>query len=70
MIVVNLIDSVVTLLDLADENLGCSALIFTLDRTSNNLGVVLHSIMYVGGTVVTKPRYKLDSGIVLVQLDI
>jgi hypothetical protein len=63
-------ESVVALLDLADEHLGCSALVIALDKSSPALGELLHSLMYVGGTVVSKPPFKLDSGFVLVGIEI
>ena len=62
--------SIVALLDLADESLGCSSLIIVLERSSPNLGVLLHSLMYVGGTVVTKPPYQVDPAFVLVGLQV
>jgi hypothetical protein len=62
--------SIVALLDLADETLGCSALVIALERSSSALGDLLHSLMYVGGTVVTKPPFKVDSAYVLVGMEI
>jgi len=58
------------LLDLADERLGCHCLIIVLERSSPDLGNVLHSLMYVGGAVVTKPLYDVDPAFVLVGLEI
>jgi len=63
-------ESVVALLDLADEQLECSALIIILERSSPSLGDILHSLMYVGGTVVTHPPFYVDSAYVLVGLEI
>jgi len=63
-------ESIVALLDLADEALHCEALIIILERSSPNLGETLHSLMYVGGTVVTAPIFPLDSAFVLVGLNI
>lgn len=62
--------SVVALLDLADESLGCTALIIVLERSSPSLGDLLHSLMYVGGSVVTKPLFKVDPGFILVGIEI
>ena len=62
--------SVVALLDLADECFQCSALVIALDKASPALGDILHSFMYVGGTVVTKPPFQVDSKYVLVGLEI
>jgi len=67
---VSLRESIVALLDLADESLGCSALVIVLERASPNLGALLHSLMYVGGTVVTKPVFQVDPAFVLVGLEI
>jgi len=67
---VSLRESIVALLDLADESLGCSALVIALERSSPNLGAILHSLMYVGGTVVTKPVYQVNPAFVLVGLEI
>jgi len=67
---VSLRESVVALLDLADESLECSALIIALERSSPSLGDLLHSLMYVGGTVVTKPPFKVDPGFILVGIEI
>jgi len=67
---VNLRESIVALLDLADERLGCSALVIALAKTSPSLGDLLHSLMYVGGSVVTKPPFPVDPGYVLVGMEI
>jgi hypothetical protein len=67
---VNLRESIVALLDLADEKLDCSSLIIVLERSSPNLSGILHSLMYVGGTVVTNPLYKVDPAYVLVGLEL
>nr|QBB85972.1 ornithine decarboxylase antizyme [Ganoderma lucidum] len=67
---VNLRESIVALLDLADEQLGCNALIIALERSSPVLGDLLHSLMYVGGQVVTKPPFPTDPAFVLVGMDI
>ncbi|KAI0645445.1 ornithine decarboxylase antizyme-domain-containing protein [Trametes meyenii] len=67
---VNLRESVVALLDLADEQLECNALVIALERSSSVLGDLLHSLMYVGGTVVTKPPFPVDPAYVLVGMEI
>jgi len=67
---VSIRESIVALLDLADESLECSALVIALDRSSPALGKILHSLMYVGGTVVTKPPFEVDPAFVLVGLEI
>jgi len=67
---VSIRESIVALLDLADESLECSALVIVLERSSPALGKTLHSLMYVGGTVVTKPPFEVDPAFVLVGLEI
>lgn len=62
--------SIVALLDLASENLDCNALVIVLERSAPNLGELLHSLMYVGGSVVTKPPFVVDPAFVLVGLEI
>ncbi|KAF9648564.1 hypothetical protein BDM02DRAFT_3096198 [Thelephora ganbajun] len=67
---VNLRESIVALLDLADEQLNCAALVIALERSVEGLGGLLHSLMYVGGSVVTKPPLQVDPAYVLVGLEI
>jgi len=67
---VSLRESIVALLDLADESLACNSLIIVLERSSPNLGSLLHSLMYVGGAVVTKPPFQVDPAFVLVGLEV
>ena len=62
--------SIVALLDLADEQLECNALVIALERSLPTLGDLLHSLMYVGGTVVTKPPFPTDPAYVLVGMEI
>lgn len=62
--------SIVALLDLADEHLECSALVIALERSSPALASLLHSFLYVGATVVTRPPYSLDDAYVLVGIEI
>jgi len=67
---INLRESIVALLDLADEQLDCAALVIALEKSTEGLGDLLHSLMYVGGSVVTKPPFQVDPGYVLVGLEI
>lgn len=62
--------SIVALLDLADERLGCSGLVIVLERSCPNLGALLHSLIYVGGSVITKLPFDVDAAFVLVGLEI
>ncbi|KAI0035894.1 ornithine decarboxylase antizyme-domain-containing protein [Vararia minispora EC-137] len=68
--IVNLRESIVALLDLADECFECLALVIALEKSSPALGDLIHSLMYVGGTVVTKPPFAADPALVLVGLEI
>jgi len=63
-------ESIVALLDLADEHLECTAFVIALEKNSPALGDLLHSLMYVGGTVVTKPPFEVDVAYVLVGIEI
>jgi hypothetical protein len=63
-------ESIVALLDLADEQLDCAALVIALEKSTKDLGGLLHSLMYVGGSVVTKPPFHVDPVYVLVGLEI
>lgn len=67
---VGLRESIVALLDLSSENLDCHALVIVLERSAPNLAELLHSLMYVGGAVVTKPPFAVDPAFVLVGLEI
>lgn len=67
---VNLRESIVALLDLADERLECTALVLALEKSSPILSDLLHSLMYVGGTVVTAPPFPVDPAYVLVGMEI
>ena len=58
------------MLDLADEQLECTALVLALEKASPALGELLHSLMYVGGTVVTAPPFPVDPAYVLVGLEL
>ena len=62
--------SVVALLDLADEHFSCSALVIALPRTTDGLDQLIHSLMYVGGQVVTHPPFKACSSYVLIGMEI
>ena len=58
------------LLDLADEQLECSAVIIALPKTSEGLDDLIHSLMYVGGQIVTKPPFKASSAYLLIGLEL
>ncbi|KIJ67833.1 hypothetical protein HYDPIDRAFT_173587 [Hydnomerulius pinastri MD-312] len=67
---VSLRESIVALLDLADEQLQCSALVIVLDKSFKALNELLHSLMYVGGSVVAKPPFQVNPAYILVGLEI
>ncbi|KAK2467752.1 hypothetical protein APHAL10511_000047 [Amanita phalloides] len=61
----NLRESIIALLDLADERLGCSGLVIVLERSCPSLGALLHSLMYVGGVVVARPPFDIDTAFIM-----
>lgn len=63
-------ESVVALLDLADEQLECSSVIIALRRDSPELDGLIHGLMYVGGQVVTRPPFKASPDYILIGLEI
>jgi len=67
---VSLRESIVALLDLADECFHCSALVIALDRSSPALSDIIHAFLYVGGAVVTKPPFHVDPAYILVGMDV
>lgn len=58
------------LLDLADEHLDCEAFVIALERGSPSLAGLIHSLLYVSGTVVSKPPFEVDDKYVLVGIEI
>lgn len=62
--------SVVALLELADEQLDCSTLIIALPKSSPGLDDLIHSLMYVGGQVVTRPPFKTNPSMLLIGMEI
>lgn len=69
---VRLRESIVALLDLASEHLECAALILTLERSNPALSELLHGLMYVGASVVSRPPFPVPerNGVVLVGMEI
>ncbi|KAG9051736.1 hypothetical protein FS842_011108 [Serendipita sp. 407] len=66
----NLRESVVALLELADEELECSAVVIAIPKASGALDELIHSFMYVGGQIVTRPPFKVDASYLLIGLEI
>jgi hypothetical protein len=67
---VQLRESIVALLDLAGEHLDCEAFVIALERHTPALAGLIHSLLYVSGTVVSKPPFEVNSKYVLVGIDI
>jgi len=63
-------ECVVALLDVADEEYQCETCFIALDKTSSAFGSLLHSLMYVGGSVVSLPPFELNKRYVLVGLEL
>lgn len=63
-------ECVVALLDVADGEHQCEAFFIALDKTGSAFGSLLHSLMYVGGSVVSMPPFELNKRYVLVGLEL
>lgn len=78
-------ECIVALLDLASEHLNCESVVMVLERetrawsdsgntdarsTTHEFRELLHSLMYVGGMVVTDPPFPVDPRFVLVGIEI
>ncbi|KAG9012728.1 hypothetical protein FRB93_001281 [Tulasnella sp. JGI-2019a] len=66
---VQLRESIVALLDLAGEHLECEAFVIALERKTPALAGLIHSLLYVSGTVVSKPPFEVDEDYVLVGIE-
>jgi len=67
---VQLKECIVALLELADEHLHCTSLVIALSKSSPDLGDILHALMYVGGTVVSRPPFPVAKGYILVGISL
>jgi Ornithine decarboxylase antizyme len=67
---VKLRESLVAMLDLADEHLFCKSVIIALEKSTPTLSGLLHSLMYAGGSFVTQPVLEVDPAFVLVGIEI
>ncbi|KDQ15295.1 hypothetical protein BOTBODRAFT_108868 [Botryobasidium botryosum FD-172 SS1] len=67
---VKLRESIVAILDLAEEHLECEAFVIALDKSSPALGDLLHSFMYLGGTIVSEPPFPCDPACILVGIEL
>jgi len=66
---VNLRECVCGLLEMAEEDLGCTGVVMCLEKNTTDLGQLLHSLMYVGGTI-SKGLYDANPAYILVGLDV
>jgi len=66
---VQLRESIVALLDLAGEHLDCEGFVIALEKKTPALAGLIHSLLYVSGTVVSKPPFDVDPKYVLVGID-
>lgn len=66
---VNLRETVCGVLEKAEEDLGCTGVVMCLEKNSPDLGDLLHSLMYVGGTITTLP-FAPNPAYILVGLDV
>lgn len=67
---VKLRESLVAMLDLADEHLSCKAVVIALEKSNPALRSLVHSLMYAGGTYVTQPIFEVDPGYVLLGIEV
>ena len=61
---------VLILLDIADQKLGCSSLVVVVKCPSPNLAEILHSLLYVGATIIKDPPFELNPEFALVELEV
>lgn len=66
---VNLRESVCGVLEKAEEELGCTGVVMCLEKNTPDLGDLLHSLMYVGGTISNGP-FTPQPAFILVGLDL
>ncbi|KAK4702165.1 hypothetical protein P7C70_g4065, partial [Phenoliferia sp. Uapishka_3] len=65
----NLRESVCGVLEKAEEELGCTGVVMCLEKNSPDVGDLLHSLMYVGGTITNVP-FAANPAYILVGLDV
>lgn len=66
---VNLRESVCGVLEKAEEDLACTGVVICLEKSSADLGELIHQLLYVGGTITNQP-FGAKSSYVLVALDL
>jgi len=67
---VQLRESLVAMLDLADEHLHCNAVVIALEKSNSALSGLVHSLMYAGFSYVTRPVFEVNPAFVLVGIEI
>jgi len=67
---VSLRENVVCLIERANEEFACTGVVFCLRKDATDLAETLHSLLYVGGTVVSKTPFPVAPDFVLVGLDV
>jgi len=68
--IVQLRESLVAMLDLADEHLSCKAVVIALHKSNPAFGNIVHSLMYAGGTFVTQPPFEANPSFTLIGIEI
>lgn len=63
-------ESVCGVLELAEEELGANGVVVCLEKANEGLGDLLHSLLYVGGTVASGPPFEARKEFILVGLDV
>jgi len=66
---VDIREMVCNVLEKAEEELACTGVVICLEKKTPDLGQLLHSLMYVGGTIYAGP-YRHHPAYVLVGLDL
>lgn len=68
--IVQLRESLVAMLDLADEHLSCKAVVIALHKSNPAFGNLVHSLMYAGGTFVTQPPFEVNPSFALLGIEV
>lgn len=69
---VNLKESVMELIEVAEEQFECTGVVLCLEKSSSDLKELIHSLMYVGGTVIppnlSNMAYRSDYVLVGIEI--
>jgi len=63
-------ENVIALLDHADEDLACDQVVVVLEKNDSELAQTLHSLLYIGGTVISAATSAHSDAFVLVGLEL